>query len=236
MIIRTCSPAPGKPAGPFLGHAYVHPADELAGAGLLALLCLVAARTARAVRRRVHSLRRAHRAHLAAFTTKAMSNVDGVLWLELDRPFAYGIAGRPGLIVASTALRRLPGAHLDSVLRHERHHLSHRHHWLVIAADAVRDAAPRIPLFRRTATAAHTLTELSADDSAARYHGTDAVAAALRALGHHGQASTLRLHGLTAVPVHRPGWLSMLAAGITSSILPAILGGTVLGALITIAC
>jgi Zn-dependent protease with chaperone function len=218
------------------GHTHIHPLDELTGAGLLALLCLGTARTASAVRRRVHRQRRAHRAHMTAVATHAMSRVDGVLWLEHDTPFAYSIAGRPGLIVASTALRHLPSQHRDAVLGHERHHLRHRHHWVVIATGALSDALPRIPLFRRTATAARTLTELSADDSAARRYGSDAVAAALTALGHREESTAQRLHRLSAPAAGRPGRLSMLAAGLTSSLVPAILGGVILGVLTTIAC
>ncbi|HCT81688.1 MAG TPA: hypothetical protein DGG94_08960 [Micromonosporaceae bacterium] len=222
-----------------LGHPHVHPLDELVGVALLALLFLAAVRVAQSIRRRIQSQQRAHRAHLAAVSVSSLSRVGDVLWLEHDALFAYSIAGSPGLVVASTALHRLPGLHLDAVLRHERHHLRQRHHWMVIAADAVSDTLPRVPLFRATAAATRTLTELSADESAARDCGTDAVAAALLALGKSERSVALRLRRLSASagsPPRGPLLVPHVMACLTSSVLPAILGGALVGTVITITC
>lgn len=215
-----------------LGHHHVHPADEIIGMLLLAMLCLAAAKVARTVRRRVVAQRRAHRAHLHALAVTALSHADGVLWLEHDAPFAYSISGRPGLVVASTGLNRLPANQRSAVLHHERHHLRHRHHWLVMVAGAITDALPHVPLFRAVARATGTLTELAADHRAARDCGTDAVAGALLALGQPQRVTALR--GFPRRPRHRVG--AHLLALATGGVMPATLGAALLAAAITLAC
>lgn len=215
-----------------IGHQHVHPADEIAGMLVLAVLCLAAAKIARTVRRRLVAQRRAHRAHLDAVTATALSDVDGVLWFEHDAPFAYSISGRPGLVVASTGLNRLPANQRDAVLHHERHHLRRRHHWLVIAASAVTDALPRIPLFRGVARATRTLTELAADHRAARDCGPEAVAGALLALGQ-----TQRVTALQRLPSQRRhGIGAHLLAVATGGVLPATLGAVLITAVIVLTC
>lgn len=215
-----------------LGHRHVHPTDEIAGLLLLALLCAAAAKAARLTRRRVAAQRRSHRAHLLALASAAVSDVDGVLWLEHDAPFAYSISGRPGLVVASTGLNRLPERQRDAVLRHERHHLRHRHHWLVLATSAVTDALPRVPLFRAAARATRALTESAADDRAARDLGPDAVVGALLAMGQTDRVAALRQRP------PRPSWRAAahVVALATSGVAPAIVGATVLTAIIMVAC
>lgn len=215
-----------------IGHEHVHPADEMAGMLVLAALCLAAAKAARAVRRRLAAQRRAHRAHLDALTATALSHVDGVLWFEHDTPFAYSISGRPGLVIASTGLNRLPANQRDAVLHHERHHLRHRHHWLVIAASAVTDALPRVPLFRGVARATRTLTELAADDRAARECGSDAVTGALLALGQAQRVTALQRRPSNRR--HRIG--AHLLAVATGGVLPAMVGVTLIAAVVTLAC
>src|SRR5581483_11783916 len=125
-----------QPCWVIFGHSVIHPFDELAGVTLLAVLFLLGARLATVVLRRLAAQRRAYEAHLTALRTQSLSHVDGVLWLDHDAPFAYSVSGRPGLIVASTALSRMPTTHRDAVLQHERHHLRNRHHRLVLAAEA----------------------------------------------------------------------------------------------------
>ncbi|WP_020524857.1 M56 family metallopeptidase [Catelliglobosispora koreensis] len=217
----------------FLGHPHIHPADEFTGATVLVILCLAAVRATVLVKQRLLSQQRVHRAHLTAARVRALSQTGGVLWLEHDSPFAYSIAGRPGLVVASTAVRDLPEAHRDAVLRHEHHHLASRHHWLVMAADALMAALPRIPLLRTTAAQTRVLTELSADDSAARECGTDAVAAALLSMRtpEHGRARRLQNR-----PPRKPQPARIMLAVLGGSLAPAVLGGTILGALIFAAC
>jgi len=215
-----------------IGHHHVHPADEIVGMLLLAMVCLAAAKAARAVRRRLVAQRRAHRAHLDALATTALSYVDGVLWLKHDAPFAYSISGRPGLVVASTGLNRLPANQRDAVLHHERHHLRRRHHWLVIATSAVTDALPRVPLFRGVARATRTLTELAADRRAARDCGPEALTGALLALGQPQRVTALQR--LPLRPRRRIG--AHLLAVATGGVLPATLGAALFAAVIAMAC
>jgi Zn-dependent protease with chaperone function len=215
-----------------LGHRHVHPTDEVTGVLVLTVVCMATVKAARTMRRRLHAQRRAHRAHMDALATTALSYLDGVLWLEHDTPFAYSISGRPGLVVASTGLNRLPADQRDAVLCHEQHHLRRRHHWLVIAASAVTDALPPVPLFRGVAWATRTLTELAADHKAARDCGPDAVTSALLALGQPERISALK--GLQAPTLHRIGaHLLAIAAG---AVLPAMLGAILLTTMAVFGC
>nr|WP_248782549.1 M48 family metalloprotease [Lentzea albidocapillata] len=79
------------------------------------------------------------------------------VWLDHDRPLAFSLPGKPGLVVATEGLRRhLTPEEVDAVLDHERAHLNGRHHLLVAAADAVAAALPILPLFKRAASSIRT--------------------------------------------------------------------------------
>ncbi len=111
----------------------------------------------------------------------------GTLWLAHDRPLAFSLTGRCGVIVATDGLsRHLPGPAVDAVLAHERAHLAGRHHLLIAAADALRSALAFVPLFRHAPGAVRDLVELAADVAAVRRCGASAVRSALVSVSGHG--------------------------------------------------
>ncbi|UED87547.1 M56 family metallopeptidase [Streptomyces profundus] len=109
-----------------------------------------------------------------------------LLVLEDEYPDAWRVPGRPyRLVVTTGAMRRLTPGQLDAVLRHERHHVRARHHWLLRVAAAFGAAFPRVPLFSTFCAQTHRLVEYAADDDAARPHGHLTTALALVALNRH---------------------------------------------------
>jgi Zn-dependent protease with chaperone function len=111
--------------------------------------------------------------------------VDGVDAVIVDAPerAAYCVAGRPNaIVVTSAALDALTDRHLQAVLAHERAHLAGRHHYVLAFARALAAAIPRVTLFRKGAREIARLLEMSADDAAARSHGSQTLLDALLAL------------------------------------------------------
>jgi Zn-dependent protease with chaperone function len=115
----------------------------------------------------------------------------GTMVLDDPRPAAYCVAGRPPVIVVTRGtLDMLDQAQLEAVLAHERAHLSGRHHSLILAARALAAAFPGVPLFDAGASAVSLLTEMRADDAAARRAGRPALIAALIAIATATPAGT----------------------------------------------
>jgi Zn-dependent protease with chaperone function len=107
----------------------------------------------------------------------------GVTLIEHAAPSAYCLPGRRGRIVVTTAaLTALDEDHLGAVLAHERAHLRQRHHLIRTTAEALAGAFPRVPAFTMAREQIGRLSELAADDAAARRSGRLTVAAALLAL------------------------------------------------------
>ncbi|MBK1783896.1 M56 family metallopeptidase [Prauserella cavernicola] len=128
---------------------------------------------------------RRHRSTLRSVGRRADSTPE-TLWLAHDRPLAFSLGGRRGLIVATEGLTRaLPPAQVDAVLEHERAHLRGRHHLLIAAADALRTVFPFVPLYAHAPHALRELAELAADSAAARRHGTGTVHSALTGVARH---------------------------------------------------
>jgi Zn-dependent protease with chaperone function len=103
--------------------------------------------------------------------------------LDDPRPAAYCVAGRPAaIVVTSGALAVLDPPQLAAVLAHEGAHLTHRHHTLATITRGLAAALPGVPLFTRGAAEVATLTEMAADDAAARTAGRPPLIAALIAI------------------------------------------------------
>lgn len=151
----------------------------LIGVGLL-VTARVATRTIGAIRRlRFHSHQHAAAARVVGLPTDR----PGVVVVSAAEPGAYCVAGRPGVIVVTTAaLDRLDESQLAAVLAHERAHLTGRHHDLLTLLRALAASLPRIPLFGVGAEAVSHLLEMCADDTAARRHGPDPLLSGLIAL------------------------------------------------------
>jgi Zn-dependent protease with chaperone function len=103
--------------------------------------------------------------------------------LDDPRPAAYCVTGRPSaIVITSGALEILEPPQLRAVLAHEHAHLAHGHGLLATATKGLTAAFPGVPLFARGRAEVERLTEMSADDTAARSAGRSALAAALLAI------------------------------------------------------
>jgi Zn-dependent protease with chaperone function len=103
--------------------------------------------------------------------------------LDDPRPAAYCVAGRPAAIVlTSGALEVLDPPQLSAVLAHERAHLAHGDHVLHTLTQGLAAAFPGVPLFTRGAGEVARLTEMAADDDAARSSGRRTLVEALLAI------------------------------------------------------
>jgi hypothetical protein len=124
--------------------------------------------------------------------------------LDDPRPAAYCVAGRPAaIVVTSGALAVLDPPQLSAVLAHESAHLAHGHHALATATRGLAAAFPGVPLFTRGAAEVTRLTEMAADDSAARTSGRPALVAALIAIatGTVVPSAAVSSAGLRGAPV-----------------------------------
>jgi Zn-dependent protease with chaperone function len=153
----------------------------LAGVALVARTLWVAVVGVRERRRRSQQVRR-QLAVLDVVGTKSACPEPGpsTLWLHSDRPIAFSIAGRPGVVVVTDGLRRrlAPDA-VEAVLAHERAHLRGRHHLLVATVETLRTALGFVPLFQLAPAAVREQLELAADLSALASCGAAAVRNAL---------------------------------------------------------
>jgi Zn-dependent protease with chaperone function len=132
----------------------------------------------------------------------------GVTLIDHAAPSAYCLPGRHGRIVVTTAaLTALDEDHLAAVLAHERAHLRQRHHLIRTTAEALSRAFPWVPAFTTAREQIGRLSELAADDAAARHSGRLTVAAALLALA---EATT----ATSATPVPAP---ALTAGGATAA-------------------
>jgi Zn-dependent protease with chaperone function len=100
--------------------------------------------------------------------------------LETAHPAVYCVAGRPSVIVATTAaLHRLEPPQLRAVLAHEHAHLAGRHHLPLAFTRSLAHTLPGIRLFTAGATEVARLLEMRADDTAAGRHGRSVLLEAL---------------------------------------------------------
>ncbi|WP_020422873.1 M56 family metallopeptidase [Amycolatopsis sp. ATCC 39116] len=221
-----------------LQHGSPPEVEQAGGALGLALLGAAACRLlvvgARGIRRRA----RLRREHLAALRLAGRADGEATVWLAHDRPLAFSLGGRRGVVVATEGLRR----HLDrdavaAVLVHERAHLAGRHHQLVALADALRTALPFLPLFREAPGALRELVELAADVTATRRCGPRAVRSALVGVSGCGAPVIALAMARDAVDVRlaRLDWGGVPsggvrrlavrgAAGVIAALLPLVVG------------
>ncbi len=161
----------------------------LGGALLLALAARVLVVSVRRARQRGHKRRES--IAVLRIAGRAADGPPDVLWLAHERPLAFSMAGRPGVVVATDGLtRHLHEDEVAAVFAHERAHLAGRHHLLVAAVDALRATLPFVPLFREAPAAIRDLVELAADVAAVRACGPAAVRRALLTVTRHGAPTT----------------------------------------------
>jgi Zn-dependent protease with chaperone function len=156
------------------------------------------------------------------------------LWLDHPLPFAYSVAGSPGLVVATEGLYTcLTPTEAAAVLEHERAHLHGRHHRIVALSALLARTLPIVPLLARAPGALAMLVELDADRAAARTTSRAAVRSALcrvlqqqatnptmHGVGYHAAAHDIqttndrRLHVLAAETSPSPRPLTYAAAAV----------------------
>jgi Zn-dependent protease with chaperone function len=150
------------------------------GAALAA--AVLAWRYGRSVQR-AQQLAHAHSA-AALITGRRLPAVSGTVVLDVPQPAAYCVPGRPAAIVLTTgALALLEPEQLTAVIAHERAHLAGNHHLLVTLTRGLSAVFPGVSLFTRAQAEVTRLTEMLADDAAARHSGRPALVTALLALG-----------------------------------------------------
>ena len=126
------------------------------------------------------------RAHAEAvrIAGRALTAVGGAVVLDVPERAAYCVPGRPPTIVLTTGtLAVLDRAQLTAVVAHERAHLSGGHHLLVALTRGLAAGLPAVPLFTRGAVEVARLTEMRADDLAARASGRNVLVTALLTMG-----------------------------------------------------
>lgn len=137
--------------------------------------------------RRIQQGQRRTRAHAEAarITGRPLpADNSGMVVLDAPQRAAYCVPGRPGtIVVTSGALAVLAPAQLDAVLAHERAHLAGRHHLVIALARGLAAIFPGVPLFTHGAAEVARLTEMRADDAAARRTGRRPLIEALLAIG-----------------------------------------------------
>jgi Zn-dependent protease with chaperone function len=180
-----CRSVAGEACTPAVYRSALYQAGVAALALVLTLAAVVAAwRYARRVQRSQAQTRSHARAVL--LVGRALAGADPrsrTVVLDDQRPAAYCVAGRPAaIVVTSGALAVLKPPQLDAVLAHERAHLACRHHALTTAVRGLAAAFPGVPLFTRAGPEVSRLSEMAADDSAARSAGRVTVASALLTL------------------------------------------------------
>ncbi|GLY68795.1 M56 family metallopeptidase [Amycolatopsis taiwanensis] len=229
------------------------PAVEQVG-GLLGVLVLLvlAARLVIAGIVGIRQRARMRREQLATLRIAGRSDggMPATLWLAHDRPLAFSLGGRRGVIVATEGLHRhLPGDAVAAVLAHERAHLKGKHHQLIALAECLRLALPFLPLFRQATAALRELVELAADVAATRECGARAVRSALlgvsgcgapaAALAMARDAVDLRLARLER-GVLPPAGLRRAAicgaAGMTAAALPFVASAALALSIVIVAC
>lgn len=189
-------------------------------AGATSAVVILAWRLSRSVGR-ARALSHRHAAD-ARIIGHRVAGLDAVV-VDAPERVAYSVAGRPDTIVVTrAALDALDECGLDAVMAHERAHLTGRHHLMLALTRGLATTLPRVALFTIGAREIARLTEMAADDAAARRHGPHAVLGALLALSaqapvpSYAAAATgtdvlARAERLAAPPLS--GWRTRLTLG-----------------------
>ncbi|TDC18167.1 M56 family peptidase [Streptomyces sp. 8K308] len=172
-------------------HAAYAGSAPLAGVADAALLLLLGgggALSAMGVYRFILARRQRaeHRLVVDALAVPVPSRVGGLRVLDHATPAAFclpGSGGRSRVVLTTGALRLLTPRQLAAAVEHELAHLRLRHHHAILVADTVTAAIGRTGLLRDYAPQVRRLTEMIADDWAARRHGRTNLASALLDLG-----------------------------------------------------
>ncbi|MGX1161474.1 peptidase M48-like protein [Arthrobacter sp. SLBN-100] len=116
---------------------------------------------------KIERQRRRHRELLALLASPSAQGA-GTLVISHDSPVAYCLPGgaRSVTVLSDGLMAALEPAELRAVLIHENAHLSQRHHLLLWAFAAWRQALPWLPTTRLAQESVNALIEMLADDVA----------------------------------------------------------------------
>ncbi|GHH67414.1 membrane protein [Kitasatospora indigofera] len=187
----------------------VVPFHEAVGFGSIALLCAVAVACGATLVRHLRVRRRLRHA------LAAVPHERDVAVLPDRTPYAYALPGRPGRVVASTAMAAgLAPDEYRALLAHERAHLTHRHHRILLATRL----ASRVNPFLRPLQAAVAFgAERWADEEAAEAVGD-------RRLTARAVANAALLTHRAGGPHTPPGLAAFAAPGPVPRRVAALLG------------
>ena len=116
---------------------------------------------------KIQRQRRRHRELLALLASPSAGG-PGTMVINVDSPVAYCLPGgaRSVTVLSDGLMAALEPAELRAVLNHENAHLDQRHHLLLWAFAAWRQALPWLPTTRLAQEAVSSLIEMLADDVA----------------------------------------------------------------------
>jgi Zn-dependent protease with chaperone function len=141
---------------------------------------------------KIERQRRRHRELLALLASPSAEGA-GTLVISHDSPVAYCLPGgaRSVTVLSDGLMAALEPAELRAVLIHENAHLSQRHHLLLWAFAAWRQALPWLPTTRLAQESVNSLIEMLADDVALK---TESKATLIKAIAivASGSAGTAR--------------------------------------------
>ncbi|GAB4099519.1 M56 family metallopeptidase [Sinomonas halotolerans] len=142
-------------------HLFALCAAALLGVHLVFTLLLTYAR--------IVTQRRRHR-ELLALLSSPSGALERTVVINHPAPVAYCLPGgsRSVTVLSDGLMETLAPEELDAVVRHERAHLTQRHHLLLWAFEAWRAALPWLPTSRLARGAVSSLIEMLADDVARR--------------------------------------------------------------------
>ncbi|TNB72890.1 M56 family metallopeptidase [Arthrobacter sp. BB-1] len=146
---------------------------------------------------KIERQRRRHRELLALLASPSAEGT-GTLVISHDSPVAYCLPGgaRSVTVLSDGLMAALEPAELRAVLIHENAHLSQRHHLLLWAFAAWRQALPWLPTTRLAQESVNSLIEMLADDVALKTESKATLikAIAIVASGSAGNAGGAELH------------------------------------------
>jgi Zn-dependent protease with chaperone function len=158
---------------------------------------------------RITTQRRRHRELLEVLSSPSGA-IERTLVINHPAPVAYCLPGgsRSVTVLSDGLLEALSPAELAAVVDHERAHLTQRHHLLLWAFEAWRQALPWLPTTRLSRAAVSSLVEMLADDIARRTTPDETLVRAIALVALGGSAAE-EPAGLPAVvrpqPAAEPG-------------------------------
>ena len=154
---------------------------------------------------RIERQRRRHR-ELLALLASPSSDGTGTVVINHDSPVAYCLPGgaRSVTVLSDGLMSALEPDELRAVLSHENAHLSQRHHLLLWAFAAWRQALPWLPTTRLAQEAVNSLIEMLADDVALKTESKATLIKAIAIVASGPSPSPGAGSGFTA-PLPRPG-------------------------------